>query len=132
MWTAADISLPLAGDASIAKFGEKSYPDRPLIVGFLDDLVNLDGIRAGKVDALATSAVNADLFIAMDQFAEFFARQTPINSEASSDAKGVYGVQFAGPVVITKDNLPPEGEHVPPINDYAKYFGAKWKVEFAS
>ena len=32
--------------------------------------------------------------------------------------------------MITKENLPPEGEYVPPPVDVPAYFEAKWEAEF--
>jgi ABC-type sugar transport system substrate-binding protein len=130
MWTAADVSLSLAGQDAISKLGKKSYPNRPLIVGFLDDLINIAAIRSGSVDALVTYPVTADCYIAMDQLAEYFARHQKINANASSDAQQVYGMTFQAPTVLTKANLPPVGEHVPPLNNYALFFATKWKAEF--
>ena len=130
MWTAADVSLPLAGQDAISKLGKKSFPNRPLIVGFLDDLINLAAVRSGSVDALVTTPVTADCYIAMDQLAEYFARHHKINGNAATDAQQVYGMAFKAPTVVTKANLPPVGQHVPPLNNYALFFATKWKAEF--
>lgn len=126
----ADYSLPVVGRVVAAKFPGKKFPDRPLVVGYLDDLVNLDAIRRGQADALATMRLDTESWIAIDQAAEYYARKTPFDPKAYLDSAHVYGLNFNDATLITKENLPPAGQYVEPKEDFTAYFTAKWSAEF--
>lgn len=126
----ADYPLPVMGRVVAAKFPGKSFPDRPLVVGYLDDLVNLDAIRKGQADALATMRLDTPTWVAVDQAAEYFARKTPFNPDAYLDGVGAYGLTLNDATLITKDKLPPAGQYVQPKEDFESLFRAKWEREF--
>jgi ABC-type sugar transport system substrate-binding protein len=126
----ADYSLWITGDVIAAKFPGAAYPERPLNVGYLDDLVNLKAIRDGKADALATMRLDATSWIAVDQLAEYFARGTAVDDNAYFESATVYGLEFNDAVLITSENLPPEGEYVTPKEDFETFFALKWGQEF--
>ncbi|MGW3151555.1 sugar ABC transporter substrate-binding protein [Streptomyces sp. NPDC001177] len=126
----ADYSLPVTAAVVAAKFPGKKYPDRPLVVGYLDDLINLDAIRRGQADALATMRLDTESWIAVDQAAEFFSRKKPFSPGAYADSAHVYGLTFNDAVLITKDNLPGKGRYVEPKEDFTTFFTDKWAAEF--
>lgn len=103
---------------------------------FYDDLINLKTIPTGCGTAIVTSPVGADGWAAVDQFAEFFARHKSITSfpptwdQLQSDIYGVDIRSGKAIEVITKSNLPPAGQYVPPKTDYQAFYAGKWKAEY--
>jgi ABC-type sugar transport system substrate-binding protein len=103
---------------------------------FYDDLINLKTIAGGCGTAVTTSPVGSDGWAAIDQFAEFFARHKSITSFPptwNELQNNIYGVDIRtgnAIEVITKSNLPPAGQYVPPKTNYPAFFLAKWKAEY--
>lgn len=107
----------------------KQYPERPLIVGSLGDLANLELIRKGQVDATAETALGATSWIAVDQLASYFARE----AEFSKDPQRAYGLPILEPQLVTKENVPqnPKEYAEPPV-DFEAFFESKWGTEFTN
>ncbi len=107
----------------------KQYPERPLIVGSLGDLANLELIRKGQVDATADVPYEAFGWISVDQLAGYFSRGT----EFSQDPQKTYGLPILKAQLITKENVPsnPKEYPAPPV-DYEAFFGSKWGTEFTN
>lgn len=128
----ADYPLPVMGRIVAAKFPGKTFPERPLVVGYLDDLVNLDAIRKGQADALATMRLDTPSWVAVDQAAEHFARRAPFDPQAYLEGERAYGVTLNDATLITAENLPPAGQYVQPKEDFESFFRAKWAKEFGA
>lgn len=106
------------------------FPDRPMILTFYANLPTIDLIRAGQVDAAAENTHEWIAWVAMDQLAEFFARDTEISSEPRPDYGD--GLEFWQNFVIDADNLPEEGQLAPPPVDFEGFFTTKWSTEFTN
>jgi ABC-type sugar transport system substrate-binding protein len=105
----------------------KQYPERPLIVGSLGDLANLELIRKGQIDATTETALGATAWIAVDQLAGHFAHE----SEFAKDPQTAYGLPFLEAQVITKENVPKNPkEYAEPPADFEAFFRSKWETEF--
>ncbi|MCZ4500271.1 MAG: substrate-binding protein [Marmoricola sp.] len=118
-----------ASQAIIAKYGAgKAFPQRPLLTTYYANLPVIKMIRDGQLDAAAENPLEWCGWVAIDQLAENFARKTPI----STDERPSYGTDtdFWRPTVVTKDNLPAEGQLLAPAVDFAGFFTAKWDAEF--
>jgi ABC-type sugar transport system substrate-binding protein len=118
----------IAGAArSVQKLKPNSqFPERPLLISFDAIKSNQPWIARGIVDAVVDADYTAPAWAVVDVTANYFARQTPIpktNPEYN-------GVKLLEPQVITKENLPPEGQYVPPPFDLEAFFGAKWETEY--
>jgi ABC-type sugar transport system substrate-binding protein len=104
--------------------------------GFYDDLLNLKTIREGCGTAVVTSPPEADSYAAMDQLAQYFAREKQLSEipERWKELEAqVYHVPIRGAEaqeIITESNLPPEGQYVKPKLDFISFFDAKWQKEF--
>lgn len=105
-----------------------------LLFGQQDDLINLDAMRDGCVTALSSISPAATTLAAYDQFAQHFARGTPIDGfpPTKEELAEQYGVDFLEPIVVTKDNLPPKGEYATYPVDAVEFFKAKWSAEFGT
>jgi ABC-type sugar transport system substrate-binding protein len=130
-WDAASQAPVPVSQVVSQRFGQVPYPQRPLIVSFVDDQDELAVIRSGGIDAIATYPIIIDSWVALDQLAQFFARKSAINQNASDWAK-TYGLDFGGAQVVTKDNLPPAGQYPAAKEDYQSFFKAKWAKEFGT
>lgn len=126
----ADYALPVMGQLVAQRMPGKSFPNRPLVVGYLDDLVNLDAVRKGQADALATMRLDACGWVAVDQLAAHLSRGTAFNENAYLQSKTVYGMDMTEASLITSKNLPPEGQYVEPAGDFEAFFRAKWQLEY--
>src|SRR6201999_1957802 len=118
-----------ASQALTQRFGAgKTYPARPLLTTYYANLPVIDMIRKGQLDAAAENPLEWTGWGAIDQLAEDFTRKTP----SSTDERPDYGpgLDFWRPTVVTKDNLPPEGQLLAPTVDFAGFFTAKWAAEF--
>lgn len=126
----ANYTVPVMGQLVAQRFPGKDFPDRPLVIGYLDDLINLDAIRKGQVDAIATMRLDAASYVAIDQLAQLFARGTPLNTDAYLNGQDVYGLDLREATLVTAENLPPEGAYIEPSADFIAFFDAKWAAEF--
>ena len=105
----------------------KQFPERPLIVGSLGDLANLELIRKGQIDATAETALGATAWIAVDQLAAYFGRE----AEFAKDPQDAYSLPILTPQLVTKENVPanPKEYAEPPV-DFEAFFETKWETEF--
>lgn len=118
-----------AAQALEQQFGQDaSYPDRPLLMTFYANLPVIDMIRDGSLDAAAENPIEWQGWVAIDQMAEYFARDTSIDSAARPDYGE--GLDFWRASVVTAENLPPEGQLLAPQVDFDGFFTAKWQAEF--
>jgi ABC-type sugar transport system substrate-binding protein len=108
----------------------KSFPNRPLLATYYANLPVIDMIRKNELDAAVENPLEWCGWVAIDQLAEFFARQTPVSTAERPNYGS--GLDFWRPTVVTKDNLPPQGQLLAPPVDFAGFFAAKWKSEFGS
>lgn len=106
------------------------FPDRPMILTFYANLPTIDLIRSGQVEAAAENTHEWIAWVAMDQLAEFFARDTAISDEPRPDYGD--GLEFWQPFVVDAENLPAEGELAPPPVDFEGFFTTKWSTEFSN
>jgi ribose transport system substrate-binding protein len=106
------------------------FPDRPMILTFYANLPTIDLIRSGQVEAAAENTHEWIAWVAMDQLAEFFGRDTPISDEPRPDYGD--GLEFWQPFVVDAENLPAEGELAPPPVDFEGFFTTKWSTEFSN
>jgi ABC-type sugar transport system substrate-binding protein len=129
LWGDINFHIPGFAIAMQRHFAGKSFPDRPLVVGFFGDRLNLQQIRSGLADAVVEAPLEANGWIVVDQIAENLARGTEIEDGMQP---GYYELDFVSPSLITKDNLPPEDQLVEPEEDFAKFFATKWATEFTN
>lgn len=108
----------------------KQFPDRPMILTFYANLPTIDLIRSGQVEAAAENSHEWIAWVAMDQLAEFFARDTQITKEPRPDYGD--GLDFWRPFVVDKDHLPAEGKLAEPPVDFEGFFTTKWSTEFSN
>jgi hypothetical protein len=95
---------------------------------FHADLGTIELMRQGQVDEVVDVNYDASSWIALDNLYEYFARDAPFMTEPSPEYPGVgelFDIQL-----VTKDDLPPEGEYVETEVDVPAYFTAKWTAEF--
>ncbi|MEP0518880.1 MAG: substrate-binding domain-containing protein [Hyphomicrobiales bacterium] len=130
LYGTANYTVPVMGQLVAQRFPGQSFPERPLVLGYLDDLVNLEAVRQGQVDAIATMRLDAASYVAIDQLAQHFARGTDLAQNAYLDSETVYGIDLREATLVTTENLPPEGEYVEPTADFISFFNAKWEAEF--
>jgi ABC-type sugar transport system substrate-binding protein len=127
-WLDYSSSAPLGAATAIgAKFPGKAFPDRPLLVTFLADQGNLGLLRSNKLDAVVDYPYFATGLVAVDQAAEFFARDTAPSKEPRPDYDGFPYLDYE---ILTPDNVPAEGEYRTPEGDALAFFEAKWNEEF--
>ena len=129
LWGDINFHIPGFAIAMQRQFAGKSFPDRPLVVGVFADRLNTEQIRNGLADAVAEQPLEANGYIVVDQIAGNLARGTAIEDGMQP---GFYPLDFVSPVLITKDNLPPEDQLVESKEDYATFFTTKWATEFTN
>lgn len=130
LYGTANYTVPVMGQLVAQRFPGQSFPERPLVLGYLDDLVNLEAVRQGQVDAIATMRLDAASYVAIDQLAQHFARGTDLAQNAYLDSETVYGIDLREATLVTAENLPPQGEYIEPTADFISFFNAKWEAEF--
>jgi ABC-type sugar transport system substrate-binding protein len=109
-----------------AKYPGKEFPERPLLVGYYGDLVNLEAMRKGQVDALAEAPLEAAGWMALDQAASSITEK-PVERDATK----AYPVNFLAAQLITKEDVPADSQtYIKSAHDYASFFEAKWGKEF--
>lgn len=132
LYGTANYTVPVMGQLVAQRFPGQDFPDRPLVLGYLDDLVNLDAVRQGQADAIATMRLDAASYVAIDQLAQHFARGRDLDPNAYLGSEDVYGIDLREATLVTAENLPPEGEYVEPAANFIAFFNAKWKAEFGA
>jgi ABC-type sugar transport system substrate-binding protein len=136
IWVAFDIAVPGASQAVFEKHGRAEFPDRPLVVGFNANTASLQWMERGALDGLSDTAFEDTCWVAVDQFAEYFARGTkPAQGPGGKTFLPDYGFSYAEPQLVTKDNIPgkPASDAVDPLpqpTDVPAFFRAKWEAEF--
>jgi ribose transport system substrate-binding protein len=130
LWFGFDSAGQAGGQAAQAKFPGKSFPDKPMVVTFHADLSTIELMRAGAIDAVSDVPYDAAGWVALDQIAQFFARDTPMSTEPQPEYEGLGTIYDY--VVVDTNNLPPEGEYRTPENDFPTFFTTKWSNEFTN
>ena len=128
-WFAFDSAGQAGGPAIQAKSGGKMFPDKPWVVTFHADLGTLDLMRKGAIDVVLDVPYDAAGWVAVDQAAEFFSRGKAFDKNPAPDYGGFEIYDY---VLVTKDNLPPEGQYRTPKNDFVTFFKTKWQDEFGT
>lgn len=129
-WFSFDATGQAGGPVIARKYPGKAFPERPLIATFHADLGTQALMRKDQIDLVVDSNYDAAVWMAYNDLAEFFARDTPFIQEPQPEYPGVGQLFFNKE--ITKENLPPEGEYVETPVDVPAYFQAKWKEEFTT
>lgn len=127
VFSGADLGASQALDT---KFPGKSFPERPGIMTFYANLPTIDLIRQDKVQAAVENSLEWCAWVAMDQVAQWSARNATISPEPRPDYGT--GLDFWRPVVVDKTNLPAQGQLMTPPVDYRAFFSAKWSAEFSN
>ena len=127
-WFSFDSAGQVGGQAVQAKYAGKQFPDKPLVATFHGDLGTLELMKAGAVDVALDVPYDAAPWIGVDQLLQFWGLDTPFSKEAQPTYPGIGTVYDYE--VITKDNLPPEGEYRAPANDFVTFFKTKWADQF--
>ena len=129
-WFAFDTAGQAGAQAVAAKFPGKEFPERPLVTTFHADPATQDLIRGGQVDAVADVAYDIGSWVGVDQLLEFFARDKKPDQNPRPEYPGVGDLYTT--VIVTKDNLPPEGKYVAAETDVPSFFESKWATEFGA
>lgn len=127
-WFGFDSAGQVGGQAVASRFRGKAFPERPLVVTFDALLATQDLMRAGAIDAVVDVPFDASAWIAADQAAEFFARDTAFDASPQPE----YPITIFDNMIVTQENLPPEGEYREPAEDFETFFTTKWENEFES
>lgn len=130
LWFGFDSAGQAGAQAAAAKFPGKTFPDKPTVVTFHADLATIELMRQGAIDAVSDVPYDASGWVAVDQIAQFFARDTPMASEPQPRYEGVGDTYDY--VVVDSTNLPAEGEYRTPEHDYQTFFRTKWSNEFTN
>jgi len=128
-WFAFDSAGQAGALAVDAKFKGKEFPDRPYVVTFHGDLGTQELMRQGAIDAVVDVNYDAAGWIAVDQLAEHVARDAEFDPSPAPDYNGF---EIYDDAVMTKDDLPPEGEYRESENDFVTFFKTKWAAEFGT
>jgi hypothetical protein len=107
----------------------KEFPERPLTTGFFADKLSLKLIGEGLMDAVVEVPIEVNPWAALDQLAAYITREAKVENTMTP---GIYPIALAPPVLVTKENLPPEGERVQPEQNYEAFFLAKWGAEYSN
>jgi ABC-type sugar transport system substrate-binding protein len=128
IWAATDFDIPAIASVIGQRFPGKTFPQRPLVVGFYGDKANLDAIRKGRADAVVEVPLEATSFTALDAAAAYFAKRTRI------DPNLYRNTVFDTPFLITRSNLPAPGRYARPKpgskGDWVSYYTRKWRAEY--
>jgi len=128
-WFAFDSAGQAGGPAIQAKSGGKQFPDKPYVVTFHADLGTQDLMRKGAIDAVADVNYDAAAWIAVDQAAEHVARSKAFDP---SPAPSYGSFTVFDDEIVTKDNLPAQGQYRQSANDFVTFFKTKWSQEFGT
>jgi ribose transport system substrate-binding protein len=126
-WFAWDFAGSAGAQAVQAKYPGKTFPERPLVVTFHADLGTNELIEQGAIDAVVNVPYNASSWVAIDQLAELWGRNTPLSKEPAPTYNGFEVYNYN---IVNKENLPPAGEYPQPENDFFSFFKSKWETEF--
>lgn len=128
-WVDFDAVGQAVGQVVNSRASGKQFPDRPLVATFHADAGTNKLIRSGAIDVVSDAAYDTGAWVAMDQLAAFWARDTPLSKELSpkygDEAGDLYTYQ-----IIDKSNVPEDGQLATGRVDAAEFFTAKWAEEF--
>jgi ABC-type sugar transport system substrate-binding protein len=127
-WFTFDTTGQVGGGVLAAKYAGKEFPNRPLVLTFHGDHATLALMRKGEIDMVSEVNFDAAVWEGIDGLAQELGRGKPMD-KANQATYPVIGDPFTYSIV-TKAQLPPEGEYVPPKWDVPSYFIAKWKAEY--
>ena len=127
-WFSFDSAGQVGGQAVSAKYAGKTFPDKPLVATFHADLGTLELMKAGNVDVALDVPYDAGPWVGVDQLLQFWGLDKAFSKEAQPSYPGIGTVYDYE--VVTKDNLPPEGEYRAPKNDFVTFFKTKWTDQF--
>lgn len=127
-WFTFDTTGQVGGQVIASKYAGKEFPDKPLVATFHGDLATLSLINEGAIDMESDVNYDAAVWEGIDGIAQELARNEPMSKDNQPKYPGI-GDPFTYQIV-TKENLPPEGEYVLPKWDVPSYFIAKWKAEY--
>jgi ABC-type sugar transport system substrate-binding protein len=118
----ADSSNQIPPIATVLK--QKGLCGKVKVVGFYDDLANLQAVRDGCVTAILTASIEAQSWTAVDLMAGKLLANKPLPATVPT----TYPFDTTTITVVTKtQNLPADPNvHVPFASDYVKYFTDKW------
>ncbi len=126
-----NFGFPHAAQVVHTRYPGKDFPERPLVVGYVDDPINLDTLRKGLGDAVASHTYRALGWFGLDQLAQYYGRKKPFDRHMLSKLNKLYGVKIVESMLITKENVPPPpAVRWPEPVDYPAFFKAKWTAEF--
>ncbi|RHW24943.1 sugar ABC transporter substrate-binding protein [Nocardioides immobilis] len=132
IWFSYDVAAQAGAQAVGSKFPGTQFPDRPLVTTFGTDSGTLALLRQGSIDAVIENATAVDGWVAIDQLAEFFARdRMPTPGPTDGDFPEYGDFPIASYRVFEKDDVPGSGP-VPPVADFEAFFTAKWAKEFGA
>jgi hypothetical protein len=126
------LALPQFAQVAVQHYGNVQFPSRPLLVGIVGETQFLDTLRNKTADAVVTYPWTSSSLEAVDQIAEYLARNRPIAGNAT--APGYYPLAGLNNwILLTQQNVPPAGAvFSSPTADAAAFFQAKWSTEFSS
>jgi ABC-type sugar transport system substrate-binding protein len=117
-----------AGQAAAQVVGAKPASSRPAIFTFHADPSTQVLMHKGDVTEVVDVNYDTTAWEAVDALVEHVARKTPFPGYTDKATYPGIGDPLAYQIV-TKDNLPPQGQYVAPKVDGVSYFLAKWKAE---
>jgi ABC-type sugar transport system substrate-binding protein len=127
-WFTFDTTGQVGGQVIQSKYPGKEFPEKPLVATFHGDLATLQLISSGAIDMESDVNYDAAVWEGIDGIAQELAREEPMSTE-NQPKYPVIGDPFTYQIV-TKENLPEEGQYVIPKWDVPSYFIAKWKAEY--
>jgi len=125
-WFCFDTAGQAGGQAVLAKYQGKTFPDKPLVVTFHADKGTQALIAQGAIDAVVDVNYDASAWIAVDQLAAFFATKKPF----AKSPQPKYPVRYFEYTVVTKANLPKVGTYLQPKDNYIAFLKNKWKKAY--
>jgi ABC-type sugar transport system substrate-binding protein len=127
-WFTFDTTGQVGGQVIQSKYAGKEFPEKPLVATFHGDLATLQLIGEGAIDMESDVNYDAAVWEGIDGIAQELAREEPMSTENQPKYPTI-GDPFTYQIV-TKENLPEEGQYVMPKWDVPSYFIAKWKAEY--
>ncbi|GAB4424119.1 MAG: hypothetical protein OHK0015_02510 [Chloroflexi bacterium OHK40] len=129
IWVAPNFGFPHVSQVVDLRYQGRQFPERPLVVGFIDNTANIDALRKGWGDALVSHSYGPEGWVLVDQLAQHVARGVSLEPDVMARTGEIYGLTFFSQTLITRENLP-ETPRLPPPADVATFFSTKWAAEF--
>lgn len=117
-----------AGQAGAQVIASKASGSRPGVYTFHADPSTQVMMRKGAITKVVDTNYDVTAWEAIDALVEHMARGTAFPGYTDHATYKGIGDPLSY-LVVTKDNLPPEGQYVAPKVDGVSYFLAKWKAE---